>query len=63
MEDHIQLKPDRVQLLGRQTYKWPLWDVVFHGNTSTLKEMDFLVCKILRLYLSSACLNVHKYKI
>ena len=34
MEDHIPIRPDRSLLLGRQTSKWSLWDVVFHENNS-----------------------------
>ena len=34
MEDHISTRPDRRLLLGRQTSKWSLWDVVFHENNS-----------------------------
>ena len=33
MEDPI--RPDRSLLLGRQTSKWSLLDVVFHENDST----------------------------
>ena len=36
MEDHIPERPDRKLLIGRQTSKWSLWDVVFHENNSTL---------------------------
>ena len=35
MEDHIPIRPDRTLLIGRQTSKWSLWDVVFHENDST----------------------------
>ena len=35
MEDHIAIRPDRTLLLGRQTSKWSLRDVVFHENNST----------------------------
>ena len=35
MEDHIPIRPDRSLLIGRQTSKWSLWDVVFHENNST----------------------------
>ena len=31
--DHIPLRPDL--LLGRQTYIWPLWDVVSYEKSST----------------------------
>ena len=34
MEDHIPIIPVRSLLLGRQTLKWSLWDVVFHENNS-----------------------------
>ena len=34
MDDHIPLRPDRSLLLGRQTSKWSLWDVVIHENDS-----------------------------
>ena len=34
MEDHIPIRPDRSLLLGRETSKWSLWDVVFHENNS-----------------------------
>ena len=27
MEDHIQIRPDRSLVVGRQTSKWSLWDV------------------------------------
>ena len=33
MENHIPERRDRC-LIGRQTYKWSLWDVVFHENDS-----------------------------
>ena len=33
MENHIPIRPDSL-LLGRQTSKWTLWDVVFHENNS-----------------------------
>ena len=36
MEDHIPIRPDRSLLIGRQTSKWSLWDVVFHENNCTL---------------------------
>ena len=39
MEDHIPIRPDRSLLLGRQTSKWSLWDVVVHENTETDKEV------------------------
>ena len=39
MEDHIQIRPDRSLLLSRQTSKCSLWDVVFHENNSTLKNV------------------------
>ena len=32
MEDHIPESPDRSLIIGRQTFKWSLWDVVFHEN-------------------------------
>ena len=35
MEDHNPVRPDRCLLLGRQTSKWSLLDVVFHENNST----------------------------
>ena len=35
MEEHFPIRPDRSQLLGRQTFDWSLWDVVFHENNST----------------------------
>ena len=35
MEDHIPERPDRSLLIGRQTSKWSLWDLVFHENDST----------------------------
>ena len=34
MEDHIPIRPDRSLLLGRQTFKWSLWDCAFHENYS-----------------------------
>ena len=34
MEDHIPIRPDRILLFGRQTFKWSLWDVIFHENNS-----------------------------
>ena len=36
MEDTIPIRPDRSVLLGRQSYKWTLWDVVFHENNFKL---------------------------
>ena len=39
MEDHIPIRPDRSLLLGRQTSKRSLWDVVVHENTETDKEV------------------------
>ena len=32
MEDHNSIRPDRSLLIGRQTCKWSLMDVVFHEN-------------------------------
>ena len=32
MEDHIPIRLDRSLLLGSQTSKWHLWDVIFHEN-------------------------------
>ena len=32
MEDHIPIRIYRSQVLGRQTSKLSLWDVVFHEN-------------------------------
>ena len=37
MEDHIPIRPDRSLLFSRQTFKWSLWDVVFHENNSTFE--------------------------
>ena len=34
MQDHIPIRPARSLLLGGQTSKWYLWDVVFHENNS-----------------------------
>ena len=34
MEDHIPESPDRSLIIGRQTFKWSLWDVVFNENNS-----------------------------
>ena len=34
MEDRIPIRLDRSLLLGRQTSKWSLSDVVFHENHS-----------------------------
>ena len=43
MEDHIPIRPDRRLLLGRQTFKWSLWDVVFHeNNSSPQNQLDFV---------------------
>ena len=36
MDYHIPERPDRSLLIGRQTTKWSLWDVVFHENDSNL---------------------------
>ena len=36
MEDNFPERPDRSLLIGRQTTKWSLWDVVFHENDSNL---------------------------
>ena len=41
MEDHIPIRPDR-SLLGRQTFKWSLWDVVFHENNSISTDTETL---------------------
>ena len=41
MEDHITIRPDK-SLLGRQTSKWSLWDVVFHENNSISTETETL---------------------
>ena len=41
MEDHIPLRPDRSLLLGRQTFKLSLWDVVFNENDSISKIKGF----------------------
>ena len=35
MEDHIPMRPDKSKLLGSQTSKWSLRDVVFYENNST----------------------------
>ena len=35
MEDHIPIRQDRSLLLGKQTSKRSLWDVVFHEKNST----------------------------
>ena len=43
MKDHIPIRPDRSLLLGRQTSKWSLWDVVFHeNNTIYIRFINFL---------------------
>ena len=34
MEDHIPIRPDRSLVLGTQSSKVSLWDVVFHENNS-----------------------------
>ena len=45
MGDHIPLRTDRSQVLGRQTSKLSLWDVVFHENNSTLStHINILFC-------------------
>ena len=36
MEDHIPKRPDRSLLLGRQTSKRSVWDVVLHENDSAI---------------------------
>ena len=36
MEDQIPERPDSSLLLGRQTSKSSVWDVVFHENDSTI---------------------------
>ena len=41
MEDHIPIRPDTSQLLGRQTSKCSLWNVVLHEN-NYLNEMESL---------------------
>ena len=43
--DHDPIRPDRSLLIGRQTYKWSLWDVVFHENNSTLIKYYYVVVK------------------
>ena len=43
MEDHIPIRTDRSLLLGRQTSKWSLWDVVFHGFNFELAESFLLI--------------------
>ena len=37
IKDHIPERPDRSLLIGIQTSKWSLWDVVFHENDSKWK--------------------------
>ena len=45
MEDHIPIRTDRSQVLGRQTSKLSLWDVVFHENNSTMStHINILFC-------------------
>ena len=48
MEDHIPLRTDRSQVLGRQTSKLSLWDVVFHENNSNTNQIN----KKIELFLS-----------
>ena len=43
MEDHIPIRPDRSLLLGRQTSKWALWDVVFHENNSSMNHLEYKI--------------------
>ena len=43
MEDHIPIRPDKSLLLGKQTSKWSLLDVVFKENNSIA---FYLVCVI-----------------
>ena len=46
MEDNIPERPYRSLLLDSQTYKWSLWDVVFHENDSFLLYiLYFKKCK------------------
>ena len=47
MEDHIPIRPDVNLLLGIQTSKGSLWNVVFHENNSNIFKCD----KISRLWL------------
>ena len=35
MAYHIQIRPHRSLLSGRQTSKWSSWDVVFHENNAS----------------------------
>ena len=56
MEDHIPIRPDRSLLLGRQTSKWSLRDVVFHENNSKYlhiyhKVFTYIVAKVVLLML------------
>ena len=41
MEDHIPIRPDTSLLLGTQTSKCSLWNVVLHEN-NYLNEMESL---------------------
>ena len=45
MDDHIPISSDR-SLLGRQTSKWYLWDVVFHENNYQSSKFNFLYMRM-----------------
>ena len=47
MEYLIPIRPDRSLLLGRQTSKWSLWEVVFHENNYFKPFKNILYCYIL----------------
>ena len=47
MEDHNPVRPDRCLLLGRQTSKWSLLDVVFHENNSIPSYFLSLTAKLI----------------
>ena len=49
MEDRIPIRSDRSLLLGRQTSKWSLCDVVFHENNSNSVSFPPLVATSLKM--------------
>ena len=59
IEDHIPIRRDRSLLLGRQTSKWSLWEVVFHENNSIitcLKLWSAVLNKLVEpFHLSTQC--------
>ena len=57
MGDHIPIRPDRSLLLGSQTSKLSLWDVVYDENNSMMSKNNDNNTKLNTFKV--ACLNHH----